>query len=68
MKISFDVYTKDYNDALEASRLLEPVCVDYRVSKSENYSNEINYNVYGTIDSSYASILSDFPSSFSEDC
>ena len=68
MKISFDVYTKDYNDALEASRLLEPVCNDYRVSKSENYNDKIVYNVYGTIDSSYATILSDFPSSFSEDC
>ena len=68
MKISFDVYTKDYLDALDASRLLEPVCNDYRVSKSENYSNQINYNIYGTIDSAYASILSEFPSSFSEDC
>lgn len=67
MKISFDVYTSDYNDALEASRLLEPVCVDYRIAKSENYNDKVVYNLYGTIDSSYAPILSDFPSSFSED-
>lgn len=68
MKVSFDVYTKSYDDALEASRLLEPVCHDYRMVKSAYRDEDPQYNVYGTIDASYVSALSQFPSSFSEDC
>jgi len=68
MKVSFDVYTKSFDDANEAMRILNPVCHDYRVAKSIYRDEEPQYNVYGTIDASYVSVLSQFPQSFSEDC
>lgn len=52
MKLSFDVYTRNLENATEAYMKLDAVCSDsLKIGKGKRYNSEIvHYNVYGSID------------------
>ena len=69
MKLSFDVYTRNLENATMAYTKLDAVCKEIRIGKSKRYGSEVtHYNVYGTIDTEEISVLHDaFKEGFVDD-
>lgn len=69
MKLSFDVYTRNLDNATEAYKQLDSVCKEIRMGKGKRYGSEItHYNVYGSVDTADISTLHDaFKEGFVDD-
>ena len=69
MKISFDVYTKNLDNATMAFTKLDAATNNIRVGKQKRYNTETYYyNVYGTINTEEISVLHDaFKEGFVDD-
>jgi hypothetical protein len=69
MKISFDVYTKNLDNATMAYTKLDPATDNIRLGKQKRYNTESHYyNVYGDIDTKEISVLHDaFKEGFVDD-
>jgi len=60
MKLSFDVYTRNLDNATEAYKQLDSVCEEIRMGKGKRYDSEVtHYNLYGSIDTTDVSTLHD---------
>ena len=58
MMISFDVYTRKVESALNAYSVLDAHCNSIRIGKDKRYdSDKYHYNVYGSIDTEKVGIL-----------
>lgn len=69
MKLSFDVYTRNLDNATEAYKQLDSVCEEIRMGKGKRYDSEVtHYNLYGSIDTTDVSTLHDaFKEGFVDD-
>jgi len=69
MKLSFDVYTRNLENATMAYTKLDAVCKEIRIGKSKCYGSEVtHYNVYGSVDTADISVLHDaFKEGFVDD-
>lgn len=58
MMISFDVYTRKLESALNAYSILDSHCTNIRIGKDKRYDAEkYHYNVYGSIDTAKVGVL-----------
>jgi hypothetical protein len=69
MKLRFDVYTYDIEDAKTAFGDLTVYCKDLNITKGKRYNSDTeHYNVYGCIDTADIAVLHDaFSGSFVDD-
>ena len=70
MKLSFDVYTRNLENATEAYMKLDAVCQEnLRISKGKRYNSDVmHYNVYGSLTTENVSALHDaFKEGFVDD-
>ena len=69
MKLSFDVYTRNLENATEAYMKLDSVCEEIRIGKGRRYNSEVtHYNLYGSVDTADVSTLHDaFKEGFVDD-
>jgi len=58
MKLSFDVYTRNLDNATMAYTKLDAVCKEIRMGKGKRYGSEVtHYNLYGSVDTADISAL-----------
>lgn len=69
MKLSFDVYTRNLENATMAYTKLDAVCKEIRIGKNTRYGSAVtHYNVYGSVDTADISVLHDaFKEGFVDD-
>ena len=69
MKLSFDVYTKNLDNATMAYVKLDAICKEIRMAKGKRYDSEVtHYNLYGSVDTADVSTLHDaFKEGFVDD-